>query len=358
MRKPDTTGVTGGGLILYNINVVMICPDPLDATSFYRAVGPFSSLRREIPGMTLSINVHCNWAVLAMADVVFLQRAYSNAHLEIVHLARDMGKPVWLDYDDDLFSVPTDNPAHALYAQSSIRANIATMLEAADFVSVSTEHLKRSIEAGGLLRRQRRACDVIPNALDESLLRYRQQMVPALRRQILWRGSNTHDPDLLQYKDVILRVVRRHPSWTFNFFGDMPDFLRRQALDNMIYTPPVSPLHYYFRAICEMRSPAMMVPLVDSAFNRAKSSIAWLEAVFSGGVAIGPDWPEWQRPGCFGYTDAVSFESALEAVIAGGVDVRAANEAGWEFIRSQVMLRDVNRLRADILESIRAGRYA
>jgi hypothetical protein len=339
--------------MMHNINVVMIAPDPLDATSFYRAVGPFSALRREVPGMTLSINVNCNWAVLAMADIIFLQRAYSNAHLEIVQLAKDMGKAVWLDYDDDLFNVPVDNPAHQLYAQPSVRANIATMIEASDFVSVSTDHLKRAIEKGGLLRRGRRPCDVIPNALDESLLHYRQAMIPVQRRQILWRGSTSHRPDLLEFKDAILHIVRRHKQWSINFFGDLPPFLKEKALDNVVYTPPASPLHYYFRSICEMRSPALIVPLVDSDFNKAKSNIAWLEAVFAGGIAIAPDWPEWRRPGCINYSNQDSFMEAVEAVIAGKVDVQSENRAGWDYIQRNAMLRDINRLRVDIIESVR-----
>ena len=325
--------------MMHNINVVMISPDPLDATSFYRAVGPFSALRREIPGMTLSINVSCNWAVLAMADIVFVQRAYSNSHLEIVKLAKDMGKTVWLDYDDDLFNVPVDNPAHQLYALPSIRANIATLIEAADFVSVSTEHLKRTIEMGGFLRRGRRPCDLIPNALDESLLHYRKAMMPVQRKQILWRGSTSHRPDLLKFNDSILHIARRHKNWSINFFGDIHPALREKALDNVVYTPPASPLHYYFKAICEMRSPAMIVPLLDSDFNKAKSNIAWLESVFSGGIAIAPDWPEWRRPGCLNYSDQDSFVAAVEGVISGQADVPSENRAGWDYVERHCMLR-------------------
>ena len=51
-----------------------------------------------------------------------------------------------------------------------------------------------------------------------------------------------------------------------------------------------------------------LYPLPDTAFNRAKPPTAWLEASAVGAACIGPDLPEWQKPGMIHYSPgAIAF---------------------------------------------------
>lgn len=334
-----------------SIGILVVTPDAFDATSLYRAVGPLSALRKQHPQLSMHFDVDLTWASMAMTDIVFLQRPYSERHLDIVQTARDYGKKIWLDYDDDLFSVPPGHPAYKHYSSPLIQANIAKLVRDADAVSVSVPYLKDRLEDGGHLRADRMPCRVIPNAFDDGLFGWRRKINPIRTKSILWRGSRTHRDDLLAFSEQILAGARKHHDWTWHFRGDNPEFLKDASLPNLLFWPPVEPARY-FRAIYELGPAVAIVPLVDDDLNRSKSNIAWIEAAFAGGIALAPDWDEWKRPGCINYSDPQDFAIKLEGILSGQVDIDRESASGWEYIRANLLLPDVNRMRMQLISDL------
>ena len=101
-----------------------------------------------------------------------------------------------------------------------------------------------------------------------------------------------------------------------------------------------------FPAIC-------IVPLVNNAFNQAKSNIAWIEATSAGAVTLAPDMPEWRRPGVVLYNDADTFRDRLLKLIAVGNEGRAKVwNASRRWIEKNLTLATVNELRRDVIEDL------
>lgn len=358
----------------------MLCylPNPTDATSLYRAVGPLQALRRR-GVVNLTINAPASWALMKSADLVFLQRPALDDHRRIVDLAKANRKPVWIDYDDDLFRIPLCNRAHRVYSKPDVQKNMVDMIAKADVVTVSTEALKelvtgilRGLAGGGLADE---ALDegevslveskvvVVPNAYDEELLRpLRDAPLVDAREQaqiVSWRGSGTHDKDLAGVTRDLCRVVEERLQWTYCFVGE-PFWWTIECLrevkgakeTNIFIAPTMDPIEF-FGFWSRTRPAVVVVPLDDEPFNHCKSNIAWLEATHAGAVVVAPDMPEWRRPGVTIYGPGRSFHDALASVMAMSPDDRAAlHHLSATWIANNLTLDLVNTRRAAIINAL------
>lgn len=301
------------------IRILAIIPNRNDATSFYRSIGPLTELtRRDGLNIEIAEPSSVSWSVIAAnCDILFMQRPYNDDHVTMVKLAKIQGKPIWVDYDDDLFSVPESNPSHAVYGRDDIRRNIATIIASADHVTVSTETLKNAIQGmptGPLAKK----CTVIRNALPMHIIPPAPELPDTRNNLICWRGSATHIEDVEIWMEDILRATNSYKDYTFHFQGEVPWKLKKYATKNMVFSKSIDILEY-FELLGNIQPRAMIVPLVDCPFNRAKSDIAFLEGVWAGAMCIAPDMPEWKNMATFNYgTMGGSLMRALNDVIQMG----------------------------------------
>lgn len=294
------------------IKVLVASPEPSDATSMYRAFGPMHRLVNKYTDVEIirgGIDAKdYNWDTLMGVDVLFFQRPALPLHAQIIQLALTLGIPVWIDYDDDLMSVPKENPCAEQYNKPEIQHTIKRCLKLATYVSVSTEKLKEKFSEFNS------NIEVIPNALDDTLF----QMVKApenTEKVIFWRGSHTHQGDLMAYKDEILQVAEENPDWKWYFLGYEPWFLTEKMKPGSYGVAPWASHMDYFGLIQRLRPQILMVPLKFDEFNHGKSHIAWLEGTLAGAAVLGPDFTEWDRPGCMTYNSHFEFKDRLTDLI-------------------------------------------
>jgi hypothetical protein len=277
------------------ITVLEISPNPQDACSYYRSRGPLSniSLQGDIRLMTMVPGYPLSWADLSLCNIVFMQRPASKDSLEIVKLALQMGKPVWVDYDDDLTDVPMYNQASTYYRKKEIQDSILGILERATLVTVTTDFL------AGKLSQWARDVRVIPNALDidyrENGLFRMQEFVD--NKLVIWRGSHTHYPDMYHYSKAI-NSITKDSDFEFIFIGFDAPFLKHR--DNTSFMPPM-PIHNYLCFLREAKASYGIVILSDSDFNRSKSNIAWMELTANGAMVLAPGFSEWMQPNITSY---------------------------------------------------------
>lgn len=353
-----------------------IIPTLTDGTSFYRAAGPLQALELARPEFRMESGGVINWVYLRGVSAVFLQRPFTPDHVRIVSMAKLHGKPVWVDYDDDLFTVPMSNPTHKVYSDKQNHNQIMTILTQADVVSVSTEALAEKfrkilaqIESAGERNQgvpyQNLNPDkivVVPNAYDEQLHRYSfkhwQEPVGHATMTVMWRGSHTHDADLAMYEKAITNAFVKHGKlWTLNFVGS-PFW---QSIQNMeaagippsqLVVTQVLDVIEYMQFIHTVKPAVMIVPLVDDLFNRAKSNIAWIEATHAGAMTLAPDWPEWRRPGVINYKDQEDFEIQLSVILRGDADRNTRVQASRDYIAEHLTLTAQNEQRIKIMERL------
>lgn len=312
-------------------------PNYKDATSFYRGLQPINEMRRQVPdwnAVTLS-----NWMchTLDNIDGLFMQRPFAEEHWAIMEMAKAINLKVWIDYDDALSTVMTDNPTFKVYNKESVRKAITNIVSNADIMTVTTEELKN------LYAKVNPKLDirVVPNAFNaHRLLHHRPAKLPSRNPLVLWRGSQTHHRDVAGFALQIVSAAReeKFSKWIWSFIGDNLWFLTDKMPKGRTVLHEGMDVFEYHEQIVKMAPSVMIVPLHDNQFNRCKSNIAWIEASFAGAVTIAPDWEQWRKPGVLRYNTAAEFDQCLRSVLEGQVDIEAEADKSWTYIREHLFL--------------------
>jgi len=343
------------------INILCCVPQPVDATSFYRAVGPFAKLRRDFSEVSLIFTHKVDWTVVKMSDIVFMQRPFREADVQVAEMAKRWRRPVWVDYDDDLLSVPPENPTHAIYGRKQAMECVAKCIALADHVTVSTGFLKdritKELPSGAALNEN---VTVIPNAFDDDSFPM-EPMEGELRRLVVWRGSTTHVKDLWEKRDAFVRLAKRRRDWAWCFIGYNPWFITEAMPPNSCVSYPAMDIMEYMWTLREKVMPAVIaVPLTDNEFNKSKSNIAMIEAAWAGATCLGPDWKEWSVPGAVLYDPSRfgSFMEMLDELMDHGPEWlrRNALENTWKHVTSTLTLTGSNEVRMNVIRGLVDGK--
>lgn len=297
-------------------NLLALPSSPEDSTSFYRCMGPLAALRRQRPSLHYGMIDRITWMSMSMYDAVFMQRPTTENQVKIARMAAQHGLPIWLDYDDNFFQIPRDNPFFETFMSPSVHRNVVQLCSIANVVTVSTEAL------AAVFRQFHRDVRVVPNGLMTSFIGHVPNHGAEPRNPIvLWRGSNTHQRDVDMYSTQMIEASKLHPHMRWAFQGYAP-YSVIEGIGPAASSGKFLDQLDYFATIRAMKPSTAIVPLADNAFNRCKSNIAALEAVYAGAVPVVPDWPEWQIPGAATYRDGSSFMRALTEVIELSDDAR------------------------------------
>ncbi len=325
------------------MDILFLNYDKTDSCSFYRSAGIAPNLRR-MSGhniVTAQWNeLNMNWALLVEFDIIMMQRPYNQAALDLCQYIKDMNKILWLDYDDNLFSIPPENKAFKTYNKPDIRKAMKSILELADIITVTTEDLRDS------LMPYNSNITVIPNAFNDDL--FIKDPWKERSNIVLWRGTDTHIFDLMCFTHPLNELADEYRNDQFMFMGFYPWFLR--GSENKGTVDPMDVIVYH-KTIRKMRPIIMHVPLHDNLFNRCKSNIAFIEGTFAGSACIVPQW--WDYDGALKYTDQKSYYEAFRAVLCGEVNVQAENAKAWHYIRNELTLSKVNVQRMNLINQFK-----
>lgn len=331
--------------------VLALCANDADATSFYRGLTPLAVLEKQMEGRFEVIHhwgpFHFNLNRLRLIDAIFIQRPCADFHVSLMEMARAAGIPTWVDMDDDVFHIPEANPIGHIYKAQGTINHAASAFQLASVITTTTEALRE------VLLGFNKNVVVIPNAFDDGLF-LGSKKVPVEKKgkkTVFWRGSTTHDDDMLSIAGSLKEHVR--DDWTFVFAGHLPWVITRELPEGSWYHAPwKNNLIDYFNFISQLQPDIAIVPLVDVPFNRAKSNIAWIEASFGGAAVIAPNWDEWRKPGMYTYDSKEEFHRTLKDLMDGNGDTRAANHESWRYIFENLLLTKVNIERMAVVDEI------
>lgn len=292
------------------MKLLIICPQPLDGTAYWRATSPFSRLRRQAgDGFDFTITAAADYRAILEHDALMLQRPCSTNHVHAARAARLLGRPVWCDWDDHILGVPDNNKRAIVYGQEAVKDNVVTLAAGADVVTVTNNELAKVFA-----EHSANAPIVVPNALDPTL-----KLGPADEdrlpvRRVAWRGGDSHNEDLMVFGGAFPRAARENEgSIVWHFVGQNPHWLLGEfPAESCRVHDWMGDVAGYLRFMAKLRPAFLAVPLVDTKFNRCKSSIAVLEAAWMGAVPIVPAWLEGcDLPGTILYDEPRGFDVAL-----------------------------------------------
>jgi hypothetical protein len=292
-----------------------------------------------------------NWTHSALSDVIMIQRPYRESDMEVISIAQSYGVKVWVDYDDDLFAVPKSNPTHSLYGKNETMLNVLNCMIRADVITASTDFLADRI---------RKALSEADQKNDNKVFTARNALmdhvIPKVKPKagnndlVLWRGSSTHDADLISVGNQIVAAQKTNPKWVFHFQGYNPWYLTERMDEKRTTVGEPVDIGPYISLIKELSPKVMIVPLAEEVFNLSKSNIAWIEGTLAGAVVVAPDWPEWRRPGIIRYNpqDARTFTVALQtAMELSDAERQSMVDDSWAYINQHTLLNEnKNRLKA------------
>lgn len=226
-------------------------------------------------------------------DLFVLQRLPSVLQVEFIRALQSVGVAVVVDVDDALWRIHPDNANYARWTErveNGLRR--FEVLDAAclvaDRVTVSTPLLAERYGRHGRV-------DVLRNGLPNAAFAPNAKTGFHDRIKIGWAGSlDSHPNDLQVMGDAVARVIAENDNVDLHIVGDAEPVanLLGVPMDRVTGTGWV-PLHEYHEALREID--LMVVPLADTAFNRAKSALKAQEAAAAGCLVLGSATPEIER---------------------------------------------------------------
>lgn len=325
------------------MRIHLLSPNPGDATSFYRCYGPFAALRRKHWYVDLVDSTSVNQSSISLSDIVFLQRPYSDEHVQVAKMCKATNTKLVIDYDDLLWKIPPENKAHHNYESEATKSNLNKLLQYASEVWCATDHLATYLKP---LTQQVR---VIPNAIPKHLM---TPLTDDKRKVVLWRGSDTHSHDLYAVKDVLIKLMEEFQDFLFLFMGYYPHYLAHVPNFRHVKGTSVSE---YLESIKELSPAVMYHPLNDNPFNHSKSMCSWLEATSINSLFVAPNTKEFERDGIYTYdvSKPYTLHSAMRCAIVDAQNGEFGNmQLSKKAILSSLTLDHTNELRIEYLRQL------
>ncbi len=319
--------------------------------SLMRVMGPFAAMARrdrrlelvcpplELPDAAAGRmgGQRLNWDWLMQCDAVFMLHPESDVQVHCASLAFQLGIPLWVEYVDDIFTVEGHNPGWKQRRnRSELAFNVRSITAWASVVTCVSEYNRQAILKGMMgegedvsreTRETAAGTAALPQTTGETPVAlqlpdgFADKFVvvpegcmwpPSLlprRKLVSWRGLGSHGRDVDEALPHITAAARAFPEWGWMFGGDqeiLEELGRRLSPicgKEKVLLAPYWPTPFEAMQAWAGQSPYLhIVPLADSAFNRSKSHLAWLEASAVGAAVIAPDHlPEWDQPGVIKY---------------------------------------------------------
>ena len=223
------------------------------------------------------------------ADMVVWMQLHNSKSLELFKSVKDYyRKPTFMDMDDDIFNIQSDNIAsNVYYPGSPFSAVAAEQMRLSDGLVVSTPHLAE------VYKKYNKTIHVIPNTIDLNLWRVHP---PRSRRSfkskdivIGWVGGGSHIADLKMIERPLFQIFKEWPNVKFACLHGCPPEWRRlpqvvcpMEERNGKLLPEFRAVNEYPAWVTKHRFDIGIAPLVDNDFNRAKSNLRWLEYSIQG----------------------------------------------------------------------------
>jgi hypothetical protein len=285
--------------------------------------------------------------------VLFVMKSLQQDHVALCRRAQKAGIKIWYDFDDDYTAVGPDQPSFLTIQRKELQMAFAWFLNNAEAVTTSTQALADKFTR---VRDGKRPIVVVPNALDDiSFTDWSPRENP--KGIIAWRGGGSHFIDLEEYRPSMAAFLRKEEDWALQFQGFYPWTFAESAGIRQEQLKVGTYIHDYWEYMdflrFQVRPWALVVPLKDNAFNRGKSNIAALEAIWAGAIPIVPDWDEWQIPGAMRYTSPEGLKTIMHLVASLSEE---AHQDKWDqavdWLRTNRLLGLQNGGRMKVLEDL------
>lgn len=290
--------------------IILHAPEKDSGCNYYRNTLPVLHCYRDLAQQGIELVSYEELLDIDVADVYVFQRVVPDLFLPYLMKLKENGAYLVFQTDDDLWNVPVWNPAHGKLTYNDREATTVA-LDLVDEIVTSTQVLAQMIN-------KPEKTTILPNLLDTAAYHPRPSQFEQYRThdemvRILWAGGNSHDGDLEQIVNPVLRLIERYGTKVqFVFFGYLPtglaDFVRIPSNEiaylkpkhegTILFVPP-TPHRLYHDVLISVQADIAIAPLTNCLFNFSKSNIKSLEYTMAGSAFVGTNFPpyDWIKDG-------------------------------------------------------------
>ncbi|MHB1239327.1 MAG: glycosyltransferase [Gammaproteobacteria bacterium] len=276
-----------------------------------RLVSPLASLQNQVEVIwavpEADATARIDFELLDSADLFVVQRFFPSAvNMELIRLLLSSGKPVIYEADDLVTAIPEANPGYAVAA--AMRPYILETVTSVHALTVSTEELRRAFAS------YNSNIYILPNLLDDRLWN-REPVDGSAVVVIGYVGTWTHLDDLEIIEPALEIIAKIYGSRVrFEFAGCISERLR--GLPNLTVREFQPGYAAYAQTLQGLGVDIAVAPLRDTAFNRVKSNIKWLEYSACGIAGVYSAVPPYVADVVHGETGLLAGEDVDEWVNA------------------------------------------
>jgi glycosyltransferase involved in cell wall biosynthesis len=150
---------------------------------------------------------------------------------------------------------------------------------------------------------------VLPNSIDFELWDAPVEIPQKKSVRIGWAGAQTHEEDVKFVLPAIKQVLKKHRNVKFYFIGGVPDCIMKETHKRIIKKFGWYDILDYPKRLRQWNFDICIAPLVDNAFNRAKSNLRWLEYSALGIPCVAGNVEPYRKSISHGKTGMLAYET-------------------------------------------------
>lgn len=276
------------------MNVIWYLSDT-NACGLIRGDIPARAINRLRNGCSVVCKTECVPSDMDWADVMVFQRSESTAMYQNMMTAKEYGIGVIYDIDDDNFNMPAEFPQPSAYYHSPQVVRLLTnFMCSADAVTVSTPALVASLAKNVDAANFKVVCNAIDSDLwTKAFWNHETREDDAV--VIGWMASASHYIDAPLVGPVLVDLMEEYPNLRLKMIGWVGwGTIRGQLNDyhDRISTVPWIPLADLPSQMADFD--ISICPLTDNPYNRAKSSIKWMQSSLVGAATVASNLPAYE----------------------------------------------------------------